>query len=867
MTLPTTNLVAHFDSTSGVTITGSGVSQWNDLSGQGNHATQTTDGYRPTVRTIDGVDYLEFDGSQSMAFPAIGGDSTDFCFFMVMEPDHYNRASNVIPLNLYGSSDNLNALQNDAAGSSRLKVKNITSSIRYGSSLMAYGCNSGAGGTTLFIGAESEALGVMTASAFDAGSEIGALNGPQYFWTGLVRALFVYDAEQSAEDIAAIRAHISDTYGAVSTTETRLLVFDGDSLTSAGAAPYEGHAEQVARSYDTQPKCVNVAVGGQSLSTMATMGVAVFDPELTRNAAYTNQTAILWGGTNDIVGGATLQDLQDDATAWIAGRKAAGAKTVILTIIPRSDNSGAAELVRQAFNAWIVTGASGADVVCDVAADARLQDPTDLTYFKDDEVHLIAAGHEVVAGYVRTAIDAAEEPDTVTTYYVDPASGSDSNDGLSESGAFATWTKANSVHGPGDTVSIRCGTNSTETTTIEPADSSIWNTYGTGASPQLVNTADKCFSLDAVENVTIEGIDVESEVGIGFQVLAGCDGLTMIDCTAHDCVNDVGGAGTGFRCTGQAGDVYTLTGCTATDNEDDGFDMFGAGKLIATNCTASGHLVGANADGFSCHDGAAMEMYYCTSTGNRDGVHHVNTSGANVIEGCTITANTNYGLNLAPAGASTATNKVINNVIRDEYLKTDLASNGVAAGACVYLPTHSEIHGGYNTLVSTNTHATEFSSCYQLAGTGSIDMVGDLMIAHPTSASALYVITDGAKTVVNFGDHDFGEITSNTLRFTALGTPYTTETWLTFSSTGGRIVANDLDAFGVAFEAADVNLTEASTSARVNATAAFTDRDFAGRPRVAGSYSRGAMEPNTPTSVTNISVTSDQTHTITAREN
>lgn len=68
----TANLVAWYDSsyTTGITDAGGGkVSQWNDRSGNGWNATQSTDANRPFTgtRTINGINVLDFDGSRWLA--------------------------------------------------------------------------------------------------------------------------------------------------------------------------------------------------------------------------------------------------------------------------------------------------------------------------------------------------------------------------------------------------------------------------------------------------------------------------------------------------------------------------------------------------------------------------------------------------------------------------------------------------------------------------------------------------------------------------------------------------------------------------------------------------------------------------------
>ena len=72
------------DDTSDVTIA-TGVSQWNDKSGNANHATQGTAASQPTLSTDNNKRSLTFDGTDdTLAFPNLGlnGTSSNTLFFV-----------------------------------------------------------------------------------------------------------------------------------------------------------------------------------------------------------------------------------------------------------------------------------------------------------------------------------------------------------------------------------------------------------------------------------------------------------------------------------------------------------------------------------------------------------------------------------------------------------------------------------------------------------------------------------------------------------------------------------------------------------------------------------------------------------------
>lgn len=105
------NLVIWLRADLGVTLVGSGVSQWADQSGNGNHVAQASSGLRPTVGTLAGQAAIQFTAASNQFLDGAiaglsgGGDLFAFC---VMEWTDL-AATPAIAWELYGSGGNRSA--------------------------------------------------------------------------------------------------------------------------------------------------------------------------------------------------------------------------------------------------------------------------------------------------------------------------------------------------------------------------------------------------------------------------------------------------------------------------------------------------------------------------------------------------------------------------------------------------------------------------------------------------------------------------------------------------------------------------------------------------------------------------------------
>jgi lysophospholipase L1-like esterase len=188
------------------------------------------------------------------------------------------------------------------------------------------------------------------------------------------------------------------------------LVFDGDSLTS-------GIGSTTGNDYPSQSVTLmanwlctkqNFGVGGQTSTQMAADAAAQIDVLLP--SGHTDNIVVCWGGINDLSSGDSAATVEGRVQTYCAGRRAAGYKVVVGTIIAAGSVTGAKETARQETNTWIRANWSNfADALADFANDSHfdaLADCSNGTYYNVDTVHLTDTGYGIIAGLAHTAIDA-----------------------------------------------------------------------------------------------------------------------------------------------------------------------------------------------------------------------------------------------------------------------------------------------------------------------------------------------------------------------------------------------------------------------------------------------------------------------------
>lgn len=407
------DLKARYDAAQGVTISGLGVSQWDDISGNGFHLTQGTDALRPQSKTVVGKKSIWAGGASSpyrFDIPAgLSLDKRNTTVFAVY------RTANVLTQTIIHMPAGATAHAfYTRAGTGTAEQSFFNATVRNPNLDISMGVAVGVAvnrtaEVKLFLGKESG--GGLTASP------AGTVSGGWVFnWNGTINPYFghlyeldIYNRALTDPEIAEVAAYLVTKHGALGFSADTFLLYEGSSTTAGvGTSVPEdfGYAVQLERlCTGLKPKWYNVSNGGDTIQNMAA-SPSEMTGQLTKNSAYTNRIVLLQGGQNDINGGRTAAQMKADYGTWTTAIRTAdpGAKILGETVVTRTDFDSSEQAVRADFNAWLMATAD-LDMRVDVAADARLSDPNNATYFNAD--HPTDAGAAVYAELVYAALHGA----------------------------------------------------------------------------------------------------------------------------------------------------------------------------------------------------------------------------------------------------------------------------------------------------------------------------------------------------------------------------------------------------------------------------------------------------------------------------
>lgn len=233
----------------------------------------------------------------------------------------------------------------------------------------------------------------------DAGVQNGTIIGLYSSDTGNTADNFAVWARGNGNEHSQYR-----TYGVLKQAQN-LIIFEGDSLTVGttgvtNSYPYVAITSLGRASYDYY----NVAVTGQTVVQMLADASYQYYPII---GAHAKDICVTWGGTNDISAGDSATTVYNNIVALCTAQRAAGYKVVVCTIIARGTFGAGQNTIKATVNANIVANwATFADALCNLAADARLSNSSDATYYNADTVHLTTTGYAVVSALVVPVVQA-----------------------------------------------------------------------------------------------------------------------------------------------------------------------------------------------------------------------------------------------------------------------------------------------------------------------------------------------------------------------------------------------------------------------------------------------------------------------------
>ncbi len=393
----------------GITEAGIGVSQWNDQVGT-SHMTQSTDANRPVLTTYAGNQALYFNGAKYLDIPdTVTLDFQNCSVFVCYQAGLTRSAADGTMFEFVNSTPNYFSMFLDATAGLPGKFATFNgadkvSAISVGEDcVQVFGTVCDAAGTTIYNGSESELMDPNVAKTLDSASRLGASVLGAWPLRGYVIEVLIYSSTLDTATTNAVLDYFSAEYGAVSRNESLFLGIEGDSHSARDIADAVRWPLAFAGDLLTAPKMVNDAVDGEETDDMRAQ--TTLATEVAAHAAYSSRVAMFYGGTNDLlISSRASADVITDIDAIVADMYTDGFTHVYAcTIFACGGITGADETSRLAINAHIKTTLT-CDGYIDFAADARLQDPNDTTYYDGDTVHLTTAGYQVMAVLLRSKL-------------------------------------------------------------------------------------------------------------------------------------------------------------------------------------------------------------------------------------------------------------------------------------------------------------------------------------------------------------------------------------------------------------------------------------------------------------------------------
>lgn len=209
---------------SSISTAGTGVDQWNDKSGNGRHAQQSTDANRPSTgtRTINSLNAIDFNGSSdymdlASEVPYVSGEGLTM-FAVIYADDLTTTTSNII----FGTT---------ASGGIELRVDDSPTELEFVRADQAV--LQGTGGNDILINNTYVTLGAASSSgqslSIDGSTNAGSGTNPSFgngvsrigsssgltgkYWNGLYGEMIVYNDVISVADRNIIGNYLADKWG------------------------------------------------------------------------------------------------------------------------------------------------------------------------------------------------------------------------------------------------------------------------------------------------------------------------------------------------------------------------------------------------------------------------------------------------------------------------------------------------------------------------------------------------------------------------------------------------------------------------------------------------------------------------------
>ena len=429
---------------------------WKDSSGNGNDATQSVSGSRPTYRADqgDGTPVVDFAGNKFMNMPA-GVSVNPYVGATVMMvarmarptttgsgTDTVKGGEHCTPIEIgSGSQCSLTAnwgMQMQYGGTGAPGYNLWASNMRLG----IHGYSVTSAGTTLYAGNSRSRDSHAPANATITGGTIGKSNGTSYFG-GVLSRVSIFGREINSVEMSFLQRQLRAIIGLPKalTGDPHLLLL-GDSLTygwgTAGGGYGVPWTASLGYSIAQARKDLNAMICGgpghtaAKFDTALNSGQTLRDQHIQYQIQYARRgptAAIVWAGTNDGNNGVAAATVLASLTSIVAKNAALGISSIVCTPIDRIATDGtvnhatfaafSASLASSIMDGSNPTGAAGV-----VNLGATFTDCTNTTWFDADKTHLTVAGAAKAGSLILPVLAAVIPPQVSDNEYdTDPGVG------------------------------------------------------------------------------------------------------------------------------------------------------------------------------------------------------------------------------------------------------------------------------------------------------------------------------------------------------------------------------------------------------------------------------------------------------------
>jgi lysophospholipase L1-like esterase len=401
---------------------GATVQQWNDQSGNGRNASQATSGNRPVYVEIQGVGRLLFVSNDYLETPSFLDSSyqTAYTYWCVHEPEQH--VFQVIGGDMSGgmrhdAGDDVSSVEKTQYSTSGLSDNTLTSTVSRQSNRLEIFTYNGTTKTLRIVGPDSDTSFSESATGNLGVSgvfRLGIFSGGGFGYRGFVGACGIHKKVFDTTDKDNLAAWYLAKFAANSAGSLSagagdvVIVCDGNSLTagtgSTGGNTYPAQlAALLGAGYATP---VNKGVSGKFIGQLNTDKDRTWGEIDALWDTNSSQNIIIYlEGINDVNNGASGENSYQRHKDYGLRRKYKGWQVIVCTCPPATSATGVKETARDNLNTLLRNNwADFADALVDLDLDPAFDDPTDLTYYDADGIHLNNTGYGVVAALVQDAI-------------------------------------------------------------------------------------------------------------------------------------------------------------------------------------------------------------------------------------------------------------------------------------------------------------------------------------------------------------------------------------------------------------------------------------------------------------------------------